>query len=145
MEKVLSVLKNTKILGIVGALLLIVGSFMNFATADFFGMKASISLIGDELECPWVLILGIIALAIVFIDFIISKIPEGKVVDYLKYLKNQKFAAVPAVISAIIVLVEANGDAAIFDSSYVNAGLGFYVLLIGAIALAAYPFLYKGE
>ena len=144
MEKVTTILKSTKILGIAGAILLIVGNFFNFATAEFLGIKASVTLIGDELECPWVLILGILALALVFIDFIIAKVPEGKA-DFLKNLRNPKFALVPAILSAIILFSQANGDAGIIDTSYVKAGFGFYLLVLGTIALAAYPFLYKGE
>ena len=45
MDKVLSVIKNTKILGIVGAVLLIIGNFFNFYTISLFGFETSINLI----------------------------------------------------------------------------------------------------
>ena len=102
MEKVLQFLKNTKILGIVGAILLIVGNFFTFATTKVLWIETSVKFI--EGDGVFVLILGILALLIVFVDFILSKIPEGKL-KFLFKLRNQKFVLVPAIISAIILLV----------------------------------------
>lgn len=137
MDKVLSVLKNSKILGIVGAILLIIGNFFSFATVKMFWVEESVSFI--EGDGVFVLILGILALLIIFIDFILSKIPEGKL-KFLFKLRNQKIVLIPAIISAIILFVD--GSEAF---EYGSAGLGFYLLLIGVIALAIYPFLYKGD
>ena len=137
MDKVLSVLKNSKILGIVGAILLIIGNFFSFATVKMFWVEESFSFI--EGDGVFVLILGILALLIIFIDFILSKIPEGKL-KFLFKLRNQKIVLIPAIISAIILFVD--GSEAF---EYGSAGLGFYLLLIGVIALVVYPFLYKGD
>ena len=137
MDKVLSVLKNSKILGIVGAILLIIGNFFTFASVKVLWVEQSVSFI--EGDGVFVLISGILALLIIFIDFILSKIPEGKL-KFLFELRNQKFVLVPAIISAIILFIDGSES---FD--YGSAGLGFYLLLIGVIALAIYPFLYKGD
>ena len=137
MDKVLSVLKNTKILGIIGAILLIIGNFFTFASVKVLWVEQSVSFI--EGDGVFVLISGIISLLIIFIDFILSKIPEGKL-KFLFELRNQKFVLVPAIISAIILFIDGSES---FD--YGSAGLGFYLLLIGVIALAIYPFLYKGD
>ena len=52
MDKVLSVLKNSKILGIVGAILLIIGNFFSFATVKMFWVEESVSFIeGDGVFC----------------------------------------------------------------------------------------------
>ena len=137
MDKVLSVLKNTKILGIIGAILLIIGNFFTFASVKVLWVEQSVSFI--EGNGVFVLILGILALLIVFIDFILSKIPEGKL-KFLFKLRNQKIVLIPAIISAIILFI-VGSDA--FEMG--SAGLGFYLLLIGVIALVIYPFLYKGD
>lgn len=139
MDKVLSIIKNTKILGIVGAVLLIIGTFFNFYTVSLFGYKSSMQLI-EAGEGKVMIILGIAALAIIFIDFIISKIPEGKA-DFLKKLRNQKFTLVPAVIAAIVLFMASSEE----TYGLAKLAFGFYVLLIGIIALAAYGIFYKGE
>ena len=137
MDKVLSILKNTKILGIIGAILLIIGNFFTFASVKVLWVEQSVSFI--EGNGVFVLILGILALLIVFIDFILSKIPEGKL-KFLFKLRNQKIVLIPAIISAIILFIDGSES---FELG--SAGLGFYLLLIGVIALAIYPFLYKGD
>ena len=137
MDKVLSVLKNTKILGIIGAILLIIGNFFTFASVKVLWVEQSVSFI--EGNGVFVLILGILALLIIFIDFILSKIPEGKL-KFLFKLRNQKIVLIPAIISAIILFIDGSES---FELG--SAGLGFYLLLIGVIALVIYPFLYKGD
>jgi len=129
-------LKKTKILGIVGSLLLILGNFFPFVTMKVWGIKVSAKFIdGDGI---FILILGILALAIIFIDFIIAKIPEGKMA-FLSKLRNPMFTLIPAIASAVILLMNLDS----LDDG--KAGLGFYMLLLGTIALVVFPFMYKGE
>jgi len=139
MDKVLSVLKSTKILGIVGSILLIIGTLFPFYTVSFLGIKASVKLI-ENTTGKIMLIVGIISLAMIFIDFIISKIPEGKA-TFLLNLRNQKLILIPAAIVLILLIVSANQD----TYGLGKLAFGFYLLLIGIIALVAYPFMYKGE
>jgi hypothetical protein len=139
MDKVLSVLKSTKILGIVGSILLIIGTLFPFYTVSFLGIKASVKLI-ENTTGKIMLIVGIISLAMIFIDFIISKIPEGKA-TFLLNLRNQKLILIPAAIALILLIVSANQD----TYGLGKLAFGFYLLLIGIIALVAYPFMYKGE
>ena len=139
MDKVLSVLKSTKILGIVGSILLIIGTLFPFYTVSFLGIKASVKLI-ENTTGKIMLIVGIISLAMIFIDFIISKIPEGKA-SFLLNLRNQKLILIPAAIALILLIVSANQD----TYGLGKLAFGFYLLLIGIIALVAYPFMYKGE
>lgn len=138
MDKVLSVLKSTKILGIVGSILLIIGTLFPFYTVSFLGIKASVKLI-ENTTGKIMLIVGIISLAMIFIDFIISKIPEGKA-TFLLNLRNQKLILIPAAIALILLIVSANQD----TYGLGKLAFGFYLLLIGIIALVAYPFMYKG-
>lgn len=139
MDKVLSVLKSTKILGIVGSILLIIGTLFPFYTVSFLGIKASVKLI-ENTAGKIMLIVGIISLAMIFIDFIISKISEGKA-TFLLNLRNQKLILIPAAIALILLIVSANQD----TYGLGKLAFGFYLLLIGIIALVAYPFMYKGE
>ena len=139
MDKVLSVLKSTKILGIVGSILLIIGTLFPFYTVSFLGIKASVKLI-ENTTGKIMLIVGIISLAMIFIDFIISKIPEGKA-TFLLNLRNQKLILIPAAIALILLIVSANQD----TYGLGKLAFGFYLLLIGIIALVAYPFMYKEE
>lgn len=139
MDKVLSVLKNTKILGIVGSILLIIGTLFPFYTVSFLGIKASVKLI-ENTAGKIMLVVGIVSLAMIFIDFIISKIPEGKA-TFLSKLRNQKLVLIPAAIALILLIVSANQD----TYGLGKLAFGFYLLLIGIIALVAYPFMYKGE
>ena len=139
MDKVLSVLKSTKILGIVGSILLIIGTLFPFYTVSFLGIKASVKLI-ENTAGKIMLIVGIISLAMIFIDFIINKIPEGKA-TFLLNLRNQKLILIPAAIALILLIVSANQD----TYGLGKLAFGFYLLLIGIIALVAYPFMYKGE
>jgi len=139
MDKVLSILKNSKIPGIVGAILLIVGNFFSFYTISFFGISSSVNLISST-QGKLILLLGLFALVIIFIDFIISKIPEGKA-DFLKKLRNQKLTLVSSIASAILLFLATNGD----TYGIAKLAFGFYVILIGIIALATYGIFYKGE
>ena len=129
-------LKTTKILGAVGAMLLIIGNFFPFMTIKFFG-KRSINFIDGN--GVFTLILGIIALLLIFIDLIIAKIPEGKA-NFLYKLRNPKWLLVPGILSAIIILVD-SGD--VFELG--SPGFGFWLLVIGVVAVIAHAFIYKGD
>lgn len=129
-------LKTTKILGAVGAILLIIGNFFPFMTIKFFGKRSINFIDGDGV---FTLILGIIALLLIFIDLIIAKIPEGKA-NFLYKLRNPKWLLVPGILSAIIILVD-SGD--VFELG--SPGFGFWLLVIGAVAVIAHAFIYKGD
>ncbi len=129
-------LKTTKILGAVGAILLIIGNFFPFMTIKFFGKRSINFIDGDGI---FTLILGIVALLLIFIDLIIAKIPEGKA-NFLYKLRNPKWLLVPGVLSAIIILVD-SGD--VFELG--SPGFGFWLLVIGVVAVIAHAFIYKGD
>ena len=129
-------LKTTKILGAVGAILLIIGNFFPFMTIKFFGKRSINFIDGDGV---FTLILGIIALLLIFIDLIIAKIPEGKA-NFLYKLRNPKWLLVPGILSAIIILVD-SGD--VFELG--SPGFGFWLLVIGVVAVIAHAFIYKGD
>ena len=140
-------LKNTKLLGIIGAIVTIIGLFLPFATATAkaFGMKYSESVNYIQADGVFVLILTIITLLIIFSDKLSEK------VAFFKKLSNVKLALIPTIISAIILIfdminaADIVGDASISSlvKVEVSYGIGLWVIWIGLIATAVFPFLYK--
>lgn len=139
-------LKNTKLLGIIGAIVTIIGLFLPFATvtAKAFGIKHSESVTYIQADGIFVLILTIITLLMIFSDKLVDK------VAFFKKLTNVKLVLIPTILSAIILIFDMiNAADAIGDvsSSLVKAevsyGIGLWVLWIGLIATAVFPFLYK--
>lgn len=134
-------LKNSKILGIVGNALVAVGCFLPFISVSVFGISQSASYIqGDGV---FVLILSIIALVMIFADKLVEKVP------FLEKVRNPKLTLIPTAISAILVVIAIvnSTSAGGLGGGLVNVsfGFGFWMIVIGLVASAAYPFLYKGE
>lgn len=136
-------LKNTKLLGIIGTVLTIIGLFLPFATvsASFLGYKASESVSFMEGDGVFVLILTIISLLIIFSDMLANK------VAFFGKLSKPKLVLIPTVISIIILIFDmANASEAIGGLGglvKVSYGFGTWVMWIGLIATAVFPFLYK--
>lgn len=130
--------QNTKLLGGVGAILLILGNFFSYATVNFFGIKEGISFI-EVTGGKILIVLGILNLALIFKEFIKSKLPTN-ILEKIKIIDNTKIILVPTIISAIVILIS-NGD--IFDYGIAKASFGCYLLWIGIILSAVYPFIYK--
>ena len=134
-------LKNSKILGIVGNALVAVGCFLPFVSVSVFGISQSASYIqGDG---AFVLILSIIALVMIFADKLVDKVP------FLEKVKNPKLTLIPTALSAILVIIAVvnSTSAGGLGGGLVNVsfGFGFWMIVVGLVASAVYPFLYKGE
>lgn len=139
-------LKNTKLLGIIGVVVTIIGLFLPFATvtAKAFGIKHSESITYIQADGIYVLILAVVTLLMIFSDKLSEK------VAFFKKISNMKVVLAPVILSAIILIFDMiNAADAIGDvsSSLVKAevsyGIGLWVLWIGLIATAVFPFLYK--
>ena len=118
MEKLKEKVTTTKILGVVGMVVLILSNFFVFASYR----KEEVKFIeGDGII---VLIAAVVALIMLFL------------------CKKQKFTLIPTVIAALVIVYDAYNMSDY--SSRVSFGLGFYLAIIGAILSIAYPFLYKG-
>lgn len=133
-------LKNTKILGIAGNALLLVGTFLPM----FSALGISISYVAKGGDGILVFFLAIISLLIVFADKIKSNIP------FFEKLTNQKLTLIPSIISAILIIINAfsiNSQSGNILGAIIKPtlGFGFYVMVIGLVAAIAYPFVYKGE
>ena len=201
MENVLNTVKNkvktTKVLAILGVVLILLGLFFNVGKIGYKvknreKYKASITMYYEPSDeqlresikqvekteftntsmkywgGPVMLILSAVALALVYINFIESKIPEEtrKKIAFWDKLKNKKMVLVIAAIIMVILIStwqipvnkdiyediesseikemkeESNADGVKMSHSI---GAGFILIFLGAASLGAYPFLYKPE
>ena len=92
-----------KMLGALGSILLIIGTFISFAKVEVFGMSANASLI-QGFKGVIILIIGIINLIIFMYDEIQNKITFIK---KLAVLKNNKLIMIISIIALVIVLITA--------------------------------------
>ena len=118
-----------KMLGALGSILIIIGTFFTFAKVEVFGMSASASLI-QGFKGIIILIIGIINLIIFMYDEIKSKIPF---VEKLAILKNNKLIMIISAIVFAIVLITAISTKSGESAEYTTLSLGFYATFIGSI------------
>ena len=127
MDKFMEKIKGTKILGIIGNLILAVAVFLPVLTVSvsLFGISQSQS---------------------------ISYIQGDGIFAFMKKLSNQKFTLIPTAIVVILLIVLISGKSSAIGQlgSYaslanISYGIGFWLLWIGAVISAIYPFLYKGN
>ena len=97
MDKFMEKIKGTKILGIIGNLILAVAVFLPVLTVSvsLFGISQSQSISYIQGDGIFVLILAIVNLLIIFADKLSEK------VAFMKKLSNQKFTLIP---TAIVVM-----------------------------------------
>ncbi len=131
MEKVK---KYCNYIGIIGCLLLLIGNFFTFVTvkASVLGISQSEAVKFVDGDGVFVIIAAIVAA--VFI-----------------YLKKGKWNYVPALISVVVAIydvIDAKDVAASVGSLAkvsINYGIGFFMIMLGAIAVAVYAFLYRAD
>lgn len=148
MDKFMEKIKGTKILGIIGNLILAVAVFLPVLTVSvsLFGISQSQSISYIQGDGIFVLILAIVNLLIIFADKLSEKFA------FMKKLSNQKFTLIPTAIIVILLIVLISGKSSAIGQlgSYaslanISYGIGFWLLWIGAVISAIYPFLYKGN
>ncbi len=137
--------KNTKILGVIGNVIMIVSLFCTWITvkAPSIGITQSAQFI-EGTDGKWVLILSIFSLIIIFAENISPK--------FFKGLTNVKLTFIPSIIQLLIMLntiYKANNlSIQMFqDSTEVTWSfqLGFYLMGIGVVLLLIFPILYKQD
>lgn len=146
MDKFMEKIKGTKILGIIGNLILAVFLPVLTVSVSLFGISQSQSISYIQGDGIFVLILAIVNLLIIFADKLSEK------VAFMKKLSNQKFTLIPTAIVVILLIVLISGKSSAIGQlgSYaslanISYGIGFWLLWIGAVISAIYPFLYKGN
>ncbi len=141
-------LKSTKLLGIIGAIVTIIGLFLPFATvtAKAFGIKHSESITYIQADGLYVLLLAVITLLMIFSDKLSEK------VAFFRKISNMKLVLVPTVLAAIILIFDMINAADVVGdvstslvSAEISYGIGLWVLWIGLIATAIFPFIYKKD
>lgn len=141
----MEVIKNKRILALVGIAGLILGCFLPYYTVSFFGYTQSISLWGYW-EGKIVLVLTLANALFIFQDFIEKYVPQlfnNWVGNLVQKAKNPKFALVPTILVAVFAIsLIIRLDV---DSEYIKYGLGFYILWVGIIALVGHAIFYKKE
>lgn len=137
-------LKNTRILGVVGIVGLILGIILPYYTITFFGYSQSISLWGYW-EGKIMLILTVANLLFIFRDYVEKYIPRMFDSNLGRMIRdaNPKLSIVPTIlVIAFAIYLYTTMD---IDTSYVKYGLGFWSLWGGIICLIGHTFLYKKE
>lgn len=142
MKNIIEKCKNTRILGAVGIVGLVLGVIMPYVKYNFFGYKYSISL-WKYWEGKVIMILALANLLFIFKDLVEKYVPalfDTKIGSKIKNLDNTKYSLVPTILVTIFaVYLTANLGVSTFK--YYN--IGFYILWIGIISLVAYAFIYK--
>ena len=138
-------LTKTKLLGIVGTIITIIGVFLPFDTvsANILGYKASESVSFIEGDGVFILILSVVTLLMLFSNMLANK------VEFFRKLSKPKLVLTPTVISiGILVYNMINAGEVVGELGglvKVSYGIGTWVMWIGLIATAIFPFIYKGE
>lgn len=144
MEKVKEKVMHTKILAAIGIACMILGIFFAYVKVSLWGFSQSISLL-KYWEGYVILVLALVNILIIFkanVEKFLPKMFKGKFGQFLVKIENQKFSLIPTGLVAVLVIYL---HSVVMTSSYIHYGLGFYLILIGIILLAVYPFIYKAE
>lgn len=139
----MEVIKNKRILALVGIAGLILGCFLPYYTFSIFGYTQSISLWG-YLEGKIVLVLTLANALFIFQDYMEKYVPQlfhNWVGDFVQKAKDPKFALVPTILVAVFAIsLIIRLDV---GSEYIQYGLGFWILWIGIISLICHAIFYK--
>lgn len=145
----MEILREKRYLGMLGNVLILVGTFLPLMTitVSFLGVSQSQSLSYIQAGAPaYITILCTIAsLLMVFSDFLESKVP------FFGKFQNQKLTLIPTGISAALLILNvmnyssSNASALISSLGKSTWAIGFWVMIVGFVVAAVYPFLYKGS
>lgn len=141
----MELIKNKKILALVGIIGLLLGTFMPYYTFSILGYSQSISLWGYW-EGKIVLALTLANALFIFKDWIEQHMPQlfnNNIGRMVKNANNPKMSLIPtALVAGFIIYMFVDIDV---DPKYFSYGLGFYLLWIGIISLVGHAIFYKGE
>ena len=138
----MEIIKNKRILAVIGLVCLLFGTFLPYYTFSFFGITESISLWGYW-EGKVVLILTIANTIFIFKDLIRKFIPQllNSGIGRMAEKSGAKLSLIPTIlIAGFVIYLFFRLD---IDSEYLKYGLGFYLLWIGIVALVAHAIFYR--
>ena len=143
MDKFLDKLRNTKILGICGSILIAIGTFLPIATTSILGMTQTYSYVQLGGDGILVFVMAIVSLLLIFADKL------EKIIPIFAKVKNPKYTLISTCISAILLIVTAinitsNANFRVLGVvAKADLGFAFWVIWIGIVLSIIYPFLYK--
>lgn len=113
-------IKQNNVVGLVACVIILIANFLPFASVSVLGYSQSVSLMDDGKD-------GIIFLALSIVTAV------------LIFIKKDTLALIAGIITGglgIYEIINTNSTLGAY-SSYVTMGVGYYLLLIGSIALLA--------
>ncbi len=138
----MDVLKNKRILAIIGIACLFVGTITPYFQVSFLGYSYSISL-WKYWEGKIIVVLIILNTMFIFRDFLQKDIPRVFNSNLGRKIENAspKLSIIPTIlVVGFVIYLNTKSD---FNSEYLKNGLGFYLLWLGVICLVAHAILYK--
>ncbi len=133
-------LKNTKILGVVGNIIIIISLFCTWATVSSpeLGISQSEQL-KNTTNGGLTFLLCLFSLMVIASERISPK--------FFKGLTNVKLTLISSIIQLILLIKIVLDVSNIQAPDYItyHFGLGFYLMCIGVILCLAFPFIYKQE
>ena len=132
-------LKNTKMLGVIGNIAIIISLFLPwvYVEATSIGLSDSSQFIVGK-DGKWALILSIFSLIVIFAENIAPK--------FLKGLSNVKITIIPCFVQ-LLMIVNVLYNASTISNSYItyHFGIGFYLMCVGVVLCMVFPFIYKQD
>lgn len=144
MENVMEKIKKTRILALIGIIGLVLGTLLPYLKVDFLGYTKSLSLWGYW-EGKVIILLAVLNTMFIFKDYIKQYVPQMFNSPFGRWVENakDKMSLIPTGLSAafaIYLYIELEDV-----RSFAKYGIGFYIVWISVICLAAFAFLYKGK
>ena len=139
----MEVIKNKRILAIIGIAGLVLSCFFPYFKISILGYSRSISLWGYW-EGKIIVLLALANALFIFQDFIEKYIPQlfnNWIGSIVKKTNNPKFSLIPTILVAVFaisLIMKVDVD---FD--YIKYGLGFYILWIGILSLIGHAIFYR--
>ena len=132
-------IKNTKLLGVIGNILVIVSLFCTWIVVEAkeIGLSGNIKL-KETSDGGLTFILSIFSLIVIFAENISPK--------FFKGLTNIKLTLISAIVELLVILrrlyISINTN---YEGISHHFGIGFYLMCIGVVLLLIFPFIYKQE
>ncbi len=140
----MEILKNKRVLALIGLICLFLGIIMPYFQVSIFGYTYEIKLWGYW-EGKVMLILIIANVMFIFKDYIEKYVPQLFNTDLGSKIQNAnpKLAIIPTIgVAAFAIWLYISLD---IDTTYLEHGFGFWCLWIGVICLVGHTIFYKKD
>ena len=145
MNNILEKLKNTRILAVIGLACLFLGTVFAYLKVGHWNYSYTLTL-SKYWEGKVVIVLVFANLLFIFKDLIEKYVPvlfKNSLGEKILKINNQKLSLIPTLLAvAFVVYLQIRLSR---YSSFVEYGLGFYLLWLGVICLIAYAFIHRKD